>query len=116
MSVVFQKKADGTLKAWIVSVRRNSQIYTKYFRPNQYEEALNYHEYLLSHLPPITRSGPKKGVNCRKPKKLTTSIQINNCILTKSLEGSRCKNYELCSNFNTCLTEVAKRDWAGFKN
>ena len=113
MSVVYQKKADGSLKAWVVSIRRNSKIYTKYFRPNQYEEAKIYHDKLLLSLPPISRSGPKKGVKGKAIKNVAP-ITLNGCTIIKAREGQRCVNHRICNRYENCLTAVAKRNWPGF--
>jgi len=113
MSVIFQKKADGSLKAWVVSVRRNSQVYTKYFRPNQYEEARRYNEKLLLELPAIVRSGPKKGVKGRANKNVQP-IKMNGCIIKKAAEGIRCSKYVHCENYSACSKAVAIQNWPGF--
>jgi hypothetical protein len=114
MSLIYRKFKNGDLKDWVVTVRRQGVIYRKYFKAHQEEEAKKYNEELLAKLPMIIRNGPRKGVVGRKVAS-KDPFRMSRCTLSIAEEG-RCNLNILCSNYDKCLTETAKRDWPGFTN
>lgn len=118
MSVYRQKKPDGSLKAIVVSVRRQNQEYKKYFKIDEFKEAVKYEKQLLKTLPKKARSGKPKGyknkalANNRNPNSFTK----HNCTVNRGDLGERCSLYDKCIFYDECLYEAAKRNWSGFTN